>query len=789
MKVKILFIVFMVYTFTLSAINVNAPKTHPGQTDYTKLLLWQFGAKTIPVPPEGITLTKDTAKWTLESGSITLMEPTADGTITGLVFNGKGHFTMTIPDHFEVNQLRRFSEKPEIDKVDTEFSRIVLRTSSKILAPYAANTTPGSFQKNDLAADRHEKWLKHIGLDVDARIVSGLLFPGDDFLLVDTDTHDFGWLLYQFDPFHQEEITLTKIQKMNDYPEVWISMDRPEERDIKGRPTSQKRQAIDVTHVDFDVNLMDASVRAMDFDDPEREWIHFKTKMTFTTLFDGLKALHLELNPYAKVKSVTTPDGANVPFLRDATGKRFGSVSNEVSNEALVVLLEKPTQKGETRELIFEYDLKLYNYASGRSWYPGESDSLFDTHTGKFIFTLPKNYQVRAVGTPEQVKQPAKEQVSVWNITRPTKMIGFSYGKEFKDEKIKVEGLPEIISFGTESGFTTGNMVRNVGADIANAMNFYQQYFGVKIPSERIYAARILGFHGQAFEGFIHLSFATYDEETKGDSEQFRSHETAHQYWGHLVGWKSYRDQWISESFAQYSSFLFLQYTLNDKEKSFNEYLGKVYFEQTGEVNSLDSFYLKSYGMSPNKEDRKRIGPIAAGYRASTAQVPQGYSMQSYNRGAMVLHMIRKILWAAFRDRDVFREVLQDFLKTYSGKLAGVDDFKMILQKHTNMDWTSFFENWVYGTAVPTYTWSYSVTDTPNASGKIPLTLKVKQTNVPQGFSASVPIRIDYDNNKSGYVWVNVDMPEKTFNLNLGSKPKKVTFNPDYSVLAKVNKD
>lgn len=33
-------------------------------------------------------------------------------------------------------------------------------------------------------------------------------------------------------------------------------------------------------------------------------------------------------------------------------------------------------------------------------------------------------------------------------------------------------------------------------------------------------------------------------------------HETAHQWWGDLVSWRSYRDQWLSEGFAEYSQAL-----------------------------------------------------------------------------------------------------------------------------------------------------------------------------------------------------------------------------------------
>ena len=37
----------------------------------------------------------------------------------------------------------------------------------------------------------------------------------------------------------------------------------------------------------------------------------------------------------------------------------------------------------------------------------------------------------------------------------------------------------------------------------------------------------------------------------------FFAHETAHQWWGHIVLWRSYRDQWLSEGFAEYSGLLY----------------------------------------------------------------------------------------------------------------------------------------------------------------------------------------------------------------------------------------
>jgi hypothetical protein len=49
----------------------------------------------------------------------------------------------------------------------------------------------------------------------------------------------------------------------------------------------------------------------------------------------------------------------------------------------------------------------------------------------------------------------------------------------------------------------------------------------------------------------------------------FIAHETSHQWWGDMVLWRSYRDQWLSEGFAQYSGMLYVQ--LRDKTHSEKE--------------------------------------------------------------------------------------------------------------------------------------------------------------------------------------------------------------------------
>ena len=47
------------------------------KTDYARLQRWQF-AQPVPIPAGGITITRDTATWTLQSGTVRHMEPLAE---------------------------------------------------------------------------------------------------------------------------------------------------------------------------------------------------------------------------------------------------------------------------------------------------------------------------------------------------------------------------------------------------------------------------------------------------------------------------------------------------------------------------------------------------------------------------------------------------------------------------------------------------------------------------------------------------------------------------------------
>jgi len=532
----------------------------------------------------------------------------------------------------------------------------------------------------------------------------------------------------------------------------------------------------------MEIVKLDDLVKTESGDAVERaEGVGRSATIAFLPQRDGARAVQLTLAPAAKVSRVATPDGVELPFVRDHLGGRFSGLDNELYDSSLVVVFPEPMARLHMQQVVVDYTMKTFNFASGREWYPAEGSDWDDFHTARVRFKLAKKMQVRCVGELEEEKQEGGLTISTWSVTRPTRALGYSFG-DFEKEKIKLEGVPEEVAFGATSGVVTGNMIRNVAIDVANSLHFYQWYFNVKFPFERMQATCISGFHGQAFEGFLHLSQLTFNAEHPGASELFRAHEVAHELWGHAVGWKSYRDQWLSEAFAEYSAMMFVEATM-PKEGYFEEMLQVYSNEQTGSLKAAMSKFARPWNMMLTPDERRLIGPIAAGERASTARVPSGYEMQCYNKGAMVLHMLRSRLSGMARDRELFREVMQDFLTTYTGKMASTADFQSIVEKHTGASWQSFFDQWVYGTDIPTLTWS--ATTAPGADGKLALTLNVKTTDAP-GFRQPVPVQVVFKGDKTGTFFVQVDGADKTMSVPVPEAPKKVVLAPRYSVLAKI---
>ncbi len=782
------------------------PQTPPAApAEYLQLIRWLYRAEPVPVPAGGVSFEKEGASWTLESGRIWLAEPIAEGAegkVTGFVFEGRGRFRMTVADPKELTQLRRFAERPDLQEIDEPFSALVVRTSGALPLPGELRAGTGGFKENKLARERHEHWLTQWLYDADARIAAALHTPGDFLLRVDAKTDRLGWIAFDDDERRMEEVRLEHFNTGYKYPEVWLSLDKAgdtadqapaQAADAPGhrvRPNPKPNPEMDIRHVDIVADVTEAG-RDEDFFKGR-----FQVDVRFVGMRPGATAVMFTLNAFAKITDLTELAGTTgraVGLIRDHIGGRRSIIDKRVYDDNLVVLLDRPIAAGEERTLRFVYELDLVNYVHSRMWYPdGEGDESFltDPHTARIELTARKKHTLRAMGRQIE-SEPLADGRShgVWEVDHPVKMVTFSFAEKFHEETATAEGSPEVICFGSKVEVGRRGRFGEVARDVAKALAYFGKLFEAPLPAEPpIYVTSIAARHGQSFDGFIHLPEQSFDLLGPGMDELFRAHEVAHQWWGHRVGAATYRDAWLGEAFAEYSAMLYVRDAVPDGARLFNEILRTYNDEQNGSIKSGFSKFTRFEVNLANRAHGDRIGPIGYGWRSNTGELPSAYSTLIYGKGALVLHMLDRLLTEATGSDQALVEVLRDFLASHQGKTVSTADFAAAVSRRAPRrapgtaggDWDWFFSQWVERAEIPAYRWSSSI------SGNA-VNLKVAQE--PADFRMPVPVRIDLADGSSVERTVLVGGAQTAFDLTFESRPKSVTFNPDYAVLARVKKD
>lgn len=767
--------------------------TEAAESLYKRWAAMHFSQQPVEVPKEGITIKKENATWVLEQGTFKLMEPTRDGKVTGLVFRGKGHFHMTIPDWVEREHLRRCSGKNVFDEMDTRFTFLIMRTPGPMLDDLASTYNSGSYVRDKSAASWHKIWLKRDLEDINARVLAGIVNPGDDYLRVGMDTETFGEITYVFDHHLQEEIQIRKLRKKYNYSETWVSLDRESDRLSTGRPGSNQRPRFDMTGLNIEGDLtkmkLETGSASLFVDEAGSKvylppwWVPrdpddvtFKAKLSFTPKTANLRMVELAL-PRAKIRSVKDGTGKSLRFFR----KKATNDSYDPFTSSFWVLLDKPCALNEIVEIEIVYGMELLNFGEGGNWYPTFPDHRGDRFMVEFTAKQRKNHGIQAVGELVEKQKKGKATVSLWTSKKPVDLYGFTVFKEMAESRIDVKNVPTAAVYGEE--LSDADMRRNVAIDISNSLKFYQHIFRIDFPYKTVRGTYIESGFGQALPGLLLLSKNTFHSEHPGASELFRAHEAAHLIWGYMIDGKTYRDAWISEAFAEFSAMLYVQAVM-PKKKHYNAIIDGFTSELLGSVKTRFSKYTMPWQLV--RRNRDKIGPISLGYRSSGADFPVGYQLQSYHKGALVLHMLRMMMKNRTGNDAFFLATLREFLHTCKGKRVTTDDFKRVIERRTKQDWSWFFNQWVHGTAIPVYDWDYKKKGKNKTTGKYELVVTVTQSGVPGGFKMPVPLRVFLKDGNVRQFNLPVNKETQTFTLSFDKKIKKVRFNPDQAVICRM---
>ena len=410
-------------------------------------------------------------------------------------------------------------------------------------------------------------------------------------------------------------------------------------------------------------------------------------------------------------------------------------------------------------------------------WQPADMD---------LTYRVPSAYQFSSVGHLADSTHSGDTVITHWRTERPTVWACFNVGRmgerHIADPRIPPvvvqmnteahQSLDQFLMALTDSGGSVSNLslltrtdaLEDVTGDVANSLSFFTQRFGTPLYS-RYYATEVPVDYGQAFPGLIYLSNYTYiGTRNSGAEEIFRSHEMAHQWWGIGVMPASERDGWLQEGFANFSGLWYMQHIMGDTSK---------FYDQIAKWRDE----LVSRGSD--------VAPLGIGFRVGNQDHPGDYDLILYDKGAWVLQMLRNLMldFDTFKE-DGFTVVMRDFYTQYRGRKASIRDFQRVVEDHTQESMGWFFDEWVYGSAIPTYTFSWQADSAVN--GKIPFHMRVRQTDVPDSFFMPVPVELEFAGGRHAYIHLNVRGPLTEGTISLPEAPTAVYFNPLASVLAKV---
>ena len=749
-----------------------------------------------------ITIRRDALSISLNRGTIAFLEPVR-GRVTGAVFIGSGEVVSIPPDSIEKQQMHRFTGSPILNEAfRTAFFRFRDSTYDEIMREYRSHAIEdlepgdaGQFDVLENAIAQRSRWLNY-------RLLPDFLESGNaGFFFGELNGEKLGWLNVTYDPRLVEEVVVVKPRDVSDTvpDEIWASFNRRAETRDPEAAANENKLPLDILSYEIDATISSETR------------LTARATIRARSVRDGERVLSFDFSRLLRVSAVSELSGAG-----GAAGASI-PVYNYQDVNAFVIVLPKALVAGQEITLQFDYTGDVIekrgtgiSYVGDRGlWYPNLG--MQDRAAFNLTFRYPANYRLVATGSRQREWDDAGLRHSIWTSDSEFIVAGFNLGDFMilSDETgpvsifvsvnndvetiykelaaysaVRPEAAIRAASAATRRAPTLGNLPVNVQPDysafntrpLAESIlketrattSFFSELFG-PYPYSRLTVSQFPVNYSQGWPSLVYLSTVSCFDRAQRErlgigseslflyTELVRAHEIAHQWFGNKVGWKSYRDQWIPEAFANYAGVMYVEHKYGNSSRVREILAGarEALFEKGNDGFTNDS-----------------RGPLSIGYRLVSADSPDAYLDTVYNKGTWVVHMLRMLL-----GEEEFVKMVREFLETFDGKLASTWDLKRIAEKHAkqSLDW--FFDQWVFGTGIPKYELRYKV---DQASEGFVIEGKIAQQGVPDTFTMPVPVYAD--ETLLGRVDVSGEAGE--FRFAVKTRPARVLLDPENTVLS-----
>jgi hypothetical protein len=754
-----------------------------------------------------VTLVKEDIRIYLTDGHLIFSKPVAGrrmaAVFTADVEGGDGEVLLLPPDRAERRSLAGYIDTPNLNE---HFRAALLLFTGDEYDRLKSEMTrsPTNKKAPEVGALLDEEWgpvLRNLGDSYQARLVLDLLNPPGrrpELFAAVFNSINHGNFDISFDPTAQEQIIAGRLATRNNalFFDVWTSFPC---RSYRRNPTP----------VLPDVALRDYRIEATLEPDLNLSAI---TRVKVKPNVDNLIATTFDIAPQMELSAVTV-DGAPAEVLqRDSL--RLNATRG--GNNVFLVMPAQPLRAGREYEFEFHHagrviydggDRVFYVSARG-NWYPMQGTQ-FATYDLRFRY--PKDLDLVSAG--EVVENTTEGD---WRITRrrtssPIRTAAFNLGEYAharlerggytidvcankaleralrpKPQTVTVPDAPglgrtrrtmESLSHTTITPPAPDPLARleSLAGEVASAMEFMTSKFGPPaLP--HLTVSPIPGTFGQGFPGLIYLSTLAYLKRLPGPvsaaaepqdlffQDVLQAHEVAHQWWGNRITTGSYRDYWLMEALANYSALLYLEKSKGTREMDV----------------MMDSYRTGLLAKGDTEHTVESAGPIVLGTRLLNSLEPRAWRAVTYGKGSWIVQMLRRRM-----GDEKFFAFLAELAKRYDGKDLTTEAFRLIAAeylppKSDDPKLETFFDQWVYGTGIPTLALNYSV------KGKAPalrLVGTLTQSDVDEDFSVLTPIEIQVARGRAITQWVRSGSTPTTFTVPLKQPPLKVLLDPRHAVL------
>ena len=769
--------------FLLLGLAIRAPAVPAQQHPDPRELLEQLNNVAID-PSEiyvlrNVRLTRDRLNLFFNNGFIGFFTR-AGGEISGAVFVGEGEVLLIPPSPVEKRNLAEFIQTPILDE---QFTSVYLRFTDQTAQELQAAARKPDPDNPEQPTNFVEEWnsvLRSLRSEASLRILEDLL--GDrtcPYLYARIRSVNLGVFEVVDDERVPEAISVGVARRSGQrlFTDLWCAF------------PSKASEARTSSLLEGPARVWSYAIDTRIYADHSLEG---RAELQLESLSASGRVLTFDLSRWLSVSEVKDGRGQNLVVFQNPA--REDSEEAARDNDWIQVVLPTPHPVGERFGLVFAYHGNviadvgngvLYVGARG-SWYPNCHADRSATYD--LTFHYPEKLALVATGTRLEEKSSAGWVHSRWRSDGVFRVAGFNLGpytsvrrkvgkttvevyatreaEASLETRHSVVQTPPIVVTNPRGGegrvpmgimpgaplpLEPAALLESVAENSASAIGYFETLFG-PFPYPRLAISQIPGSFGQGWPELVYLPTLSFLPKSKRSElgltvksidplgPTMIAHEIAHQWWGNLLGWKTYRDQWLSEALATYAAALYVA-RQKDGERRFRELLRDY----------------KGHLLSKTKAGAtiESGGPIWLGQRLSNSLNPEGYQNIVYKKACWVLHMLRGLMTDPANGSDErFFRMLREFIAAYRGRDVSTEDFihhaekymtpASDLEHNRRLDW--FFSEWVYDTGIPTYTIESSTRRL--AANKFLIQGTIEQSGVSSDFEMLVPVVAVYGRDK-----------------------------------------